>query len=117
MNNVALKEYIEKLIAAQADLTNERFQAAQKAIEKSEAAYQARFESVNEFRQTLTDQTASFVTREAVDLKIEPIYRRLEKLENDFSRLEGRMVGYSAGFGVVVLIISVVIQLVNFGGG
>jgi hypothetical protein len=37
--------------------------AAEKAVTKAEIASEKRFESVNEFRKTLSDQTANFITR------------------------------------------------------
>ncbi len=37
--------------------------AADRANEKSERSDERRFESVNEFRQSLADQTATFITR------------------------------------------------------
>ena len=37
--------------------------AAEKAVTKAEVATERRFEGVNEFRQTLSDQAAKFITR------------------------------------------------------
>jgi len=73
-DDVPLKEYLLALINAQReDLsrairdTQETAKAAlaasEKAIEKAERANEKRFESVNEFRATLTDQAARFITR------------------------------------------------------
>ena len=56
------------LLLSEADRRNEqRFQSTQEAIAKAERATELRFESVNEFRQTLTDQASSFMTRAAFD--------------------------------------------------
>ena len=38
-------------------------QAAEKAVTKAELAAEKRFESVNEFRNQLKDQTGTFITR------------------------------------------------------
>ena len=48
---------------AQSTAIKDALIAAEKAVTKAEVATERRFESVNEFRQTLSDQAAKFVTR------------------------------------------------------
>lgn len=52
------------------------FAASDRAISKSEDANEKRFESVNEFRQALTDQTASFMPRFEIENRIDNITNR-----------------------------------------
>ena len=47
--------------------------SAEKAVGKAEAASERRFEGVNEFRQTLSDQAATFPTRGEVNAQIERV--------------------------------------------
>jgi hypothetical protein len=54
--------------------------SAEKAVIKAEAAADKRFESVNEFRQTLSDQTATFATRESLDTQMNAMSLRLREL-------------------------------------
>lgn len=55
--------------------------ASEKAVLKAEAASADRFASVNEFRQTLTDQAATFATRD----KVEAIENRLNRIDGEKS--------------------------------
>jgi hypothetical protein len=56
----------EQMFRDQKEATNLALSAAQLAVSKAEAAAEKRFDSVNEFRQVLSDQTASFVTRREI---------------------------------------------------
>jgi hypothetical protein len=47
--------------------------AAETAVNKAEVATEKRFDGVNEFRRALTDQTATFPTRDEVNVRIEAI--------------------------------------------
>jgi hypothetical protein len=72
--DVSLKEYFEALLAdrdlryqqrfdAQSKAIQDALTAAEKAVVKAEVATEKRFEGVNEFRQTLSDQAANFISR------------------------------------------------------
>ncbi len=58
-----LKEHFDQLRASDQEAIAAALAAAEKAVTKAEEASSKRFESVNEFRQTLSDQTATFLTR------------------------------------------------------
>jgi hypothetical protein len=68
---------IEKSILKAERDTDRRFDAAalaaEKAVQKAETATDKRFESVNEFRKTLSDQTALFVPRTEVDKRFDAV--------------------------------------------
>jgi hypothetical protein len=58
--------------------------AAETAVNKAETAAEKRFDSVNEFRKTLSDQTASFVTKDrfqGLDEKVNDLASRLDRGE------------------------------------
>jgi hypothetical protein len=57
--------------------------SAEKAVAKAEVAAEKRFESVNEFRAQLTDQAATFLSRNEADVRINSL---AEKLESDTKR-------------------------------
>jgi hypothetical protein len=122
--DVALKEYIDRLFEEQEKqniarytalekLVLSKFEAMNKAIDKSDKAYDARFLLANEFRQAMSDLTATFITREAESIIHKEQERRMNSVERSISKMDGRTIGYSAGIGLVVLIISIVIQFVN----
>lgn len=72
---------IEQRIASERGATESKFASAQLAIDKSEMAMTVRFESVNEFRSQLRDQSATFVDRTFVDQVIKTIQEQAEKTE------------------------------------
>jgi hypothetical protein len=109
--------------------------AAETAVNKAEVATEKRFESVNEFRKTLTDQTAQFMTRDEVSVRIEALQaiqaRSSEALASLELRLSSRLdLGKGAETGrtafdagaeakmnqrlvVMAVVISVIVIIVN----
>jgi hypothetical protein len=65
------------------------FTASEKAISKAETASEKRFESVNEFRQTLTDQAATFMQRAQVETLLGNLNEKLNLLTARVERGEG----------------------------
>src|SRR5436853_537145 len=59
----AQSKAVDTAIIAQRAAIDAALAAADKAVLKSEAATELRFQSVNEFRGQLTDQAATFMTR------------------------------------------------------
>jgi hypothetical protein len=53
---------VDAALVAQEKAVSAAMEAANKATSKAERAANDRFEAVNEFRQTLTDQASTFVT-------------------------------------------------------
>ena len=71
--NISLQELLDSKIAAQKDLFDailkerderllQKFESLATAINKAEVATEKRFEGVNEFRNTLSDQQKTFIT-------------------------------------------------------
>jgi hypothetical protein len=92
---------------------NQRFDASDKAVasaltaadlatSKAETAAEKRFDSVNEFRQTLSDQTKSFVTLdkfEGVASRVDRIESAAQALQQNFSNsTNARGVDDNAGY-------------------
>jgi hypothetical protein len=67
--------------------------AAEKAVTKAEIANEKRFEAVNEFRQTLSDQTASFPSR----VELQALAQRVTDLATRLDKAEGAKTGVSDG--------------------
>jgi BMFP domain-containing protein YqiC len=67
--------------------------AAEKAVAKAEMAAEKRFESVNEFRGTLSDQAATFPTRAEVGAQNEALSARISALEATSQRSTGHDTG------------------------
>jgi hypothetical protein len=65
--------------------------SAEKAVGKAELAADKRFESVNEFRQQLSDQTATFPSRDEVYTKIDSLRAQTDANARRISELELRL--------------------------
>ena len=86
---ISLREHIEALLDERDKRYEERFEAMQVAVQKAEAATEKRFESVNEFRSQLSDQSRTFMPRSESEtlhnnehLRLDGIEKRVEKMEN-----------------------------------
>lgn len=113
---VALEKQTTLLVAGLKELAASQLKAQEIAIEKSAAQYDSRFALANEFRNAMSDLSGTFITKNVVDEKFESGSIRIGLLEQRLANIDGRIIGYSAGIGVVVLIISIVSQLLNIGG-
>lgn len=106
------KEFHEHLQQVREE-TRLSLDAADKAIAKSEAATEKRFESVNEFRGQLQDQATRFMPRLEAEQRIEQNTEKLAALDGRHtsdvaeirSRLDltaGRGLGIEKGWGILV---------------
>lgn len=94
---VSLKEHIEALL-------REKDEAVKTAL----AALDRRLDGMNEFRQTLSDQTREFMPRTDAE-------RRLKALEDLVTKKAGFSGGWAMAVGVVGLIALVVSFIMNTG--
>jgi C4-dicarboxylate-specific signal transduction histidine kinase len=92
--------------------------AAKEAVVKAELATEKRFESVNEFRQTLSDQAAQFMTRGESEAATGRNTERIQELTDRVNRREGHGAGLNAGWvyliaavGVIGTVIAAVLSL------
>lgn len=72
-----LKETLIAQIVSQKEAINAALVSADKAVLKAESASEKRFESVNEFRATLSDQQRDMATKSEVDLRFRAVEDRL----------------------------------------
>lgn len=112
------KEFHEHLAQVRAE-THAALEAADKAISKSEAATEKRFESVNEFRAQLADQAQRFIPRIEAEQRMVQNAEKIDALDTRHqkdvgainSRLDlttGRTNGIAAGWGAIVAAVGVV---------
>lgn len=98
--------------------------AAKEAVSKAEAASEKRFESVNEFRQTLSDQTASFLPRpeydanhkaleDKIDTKCKALEDKIQALTDRLNISTGKSSGISAAWGSIGVAIGLLIAAVS----
>jgi len=76
----AFKEYVEAKFDGVNREVKLALDASQAAVNKAEHATEKRFESVNEFRQQLSDQAGTFMPRELAENRLAAIERWQSKM-------------------------------------
>lgn len=71
--------------------------ASDKAIGKAEQATEKRFESVNEFRSTLSDQASTFLPRSEYSVQHKTLVDTSDLNNQRLARIEANMIGKSQG--------------------
>lgn len=82
--------------------------AAEKAVAKAEAASEKRFESQNEFRGQLSDQTKTFVSRAEFDAVRDASQAKLNDLASRIDKSEGKSVGLNSGWAYLISAVSLI---------
>jgi hypothetical protein len=93
------------------EATKTALASAEKAVNKAEAAAEKRFEAVNEFRGTLSDQAATFITRTEVDAAVSRNTERIQELTDRVNRSEGQGSGKDSLRTLALSAVSVVTAL------
>jgi hypothetical protein len=108
----AITENYQQLIESQKIAIDAALTAADKAVTKAEIATEKRFESVNEFRGQLADQTKSFITREEFATVRESLTEKIDLLKDTSSATSGRSAGLDKAWGYLIGATGVLIALV-----
>lgn len=87
--------------------------AAQQAVNKAEAATEKRFDSVNEFRATLADQTGTLMPRAEAEIRLKTLTDRLDAISGIVTSTAGRSVGLNTGWGYLVAAVLMVSAIVG----
>lgn len=103
-----LKEYLEQLIKDQDKYTEAKFLAIKEAVLKAETANDKRFDSVNEFRQQLNDQTNTFLSRNEYNAQHKALEDRVSDITDRLNKKEGADKGTDVTWGKMVTLVSVV---------
>lgn len=85
--------------------------AADRAVSKAELASDKRFESVNEFRQTLSDQQRTFMPRSEAAALIAGLSDKLLALKDTTDRLLAERLGIKGGWGYAVGLVGFLLAL------
>ena len=106
-----LKEYFEALIRDRDERYRERFDAQERAITKSELASDRRFDGVNEFRESLSDQQRQFLPRPEYERAHVDVVERVNQLSSRMDKLEGVKTGGGNVWGWVAGAIGVIVAI------
>ena len=102
MANVALRDYLEQLIAAHDRRYEQRFVAADTALTKAEIALRDYKVGSNEWRDALKDQSSRMATRE----ELERLDRIVQQMQQDKAALDGKLL-------IVASIIAVLFSIIT----
>jgi hypothetical protein len=89
---------LRTVIDSQADKVVLALASADRAVSKAEIATDKRFESVNEFRAALSDQTRTFVSKIEFDAIRDTNVARIADLSSRLDKTDGKSVGLNAGW-------------------
>jgi len=98
------KRYTQRFDAQQQAMSA-ALAAAEKAVSKAETASEKRFESVNEFRAALGDQTRDLMPRAEVEARFGSLTEKIDGPNGVMRRIErsaGRGAGLADGWGYLV---------------
>lgn len=107
------RRYFERVVEDMQQRTDLALAEARRATDKADASADRRFDSVFEFRQTLADQTAGFLTRREYDARHDALVTGVTANTDRISRLEGLIRGYSALAVLVALAVSILSHFVR----
>lgn len=113
----AAKDAVMTAFEAQKVLVSAQLQAGNLAVAKAEMAYEKRFDNVNEFRATLSDQQRTLMPRAEAENRIGALAERLDELQKRAERAEGRHIGGANMWGYIVAGISVMVLIITFISG
>lgn len=103
-----LKEYIERRFTDQDKAVQAALLAAKEAVLKAEVASEKRFESVNEFRGQLADQTATLMPRAEADTRFISAQEKVTDLTDRMNKTDGAKAGSEITIGKIYAAIAVV---------
>jgi len=109
----SLIDTMEQRFSAAKEMNTAALAAADRAVSKAEIGAEKRFESVNEFRNTLADQQRNLMPRSEVEVLIKSMSDKITALEKAVESGRTERSGMRGGWAYAVAAISVVIGLIG----
>jgi hypothetical protein len=104
---------VQAALVAQEKAVSAALAATKEAVIKAETAADKRFESVNEFRAQLTDQTRTFMPRAEMESRSASLGEKLDALDKRLTTTEGRKQGSGDTWKVIAAVIAVSIPIIG----
>ena len=89
--------------------------ASKEAVQKAETASEKRFDSVNEFRNTLRDQQLTLMSRVEAEARLKDLDRRVTEVVAEMARRSSESKGAGELWAVLAGVIGTIIGLIGFG--
>jgi hypothetical protein len=106
-----LKQYFDERMTAQREALTTALAAADKAVTKSESLVKRRFDSINEFRNTLADQHRNFVVKSEVDYRFGAIEEKVNSAVAILPDFRGKSQGMNALWIILFSVTSLIISI------
>jgi hypothetical protein len=91
---------------------------AKEAIDKADAAYEKRFDNINQWKQTFSELSGKMVTRMEYSSSYEALKDKIEEASGRIKIIEGKSTGIGASISIVMavaaLLISLMFGTINF---
>jgi len=107
-NDITLREYVDVRFEAQQKAVESALAAADRAVQKAEVAADKRFDSVNEFRNTLSDQTRTLIPRTEAEQQFKDVAEKLANLTTRLNAIEDRGRGANDSWLILISVIGVI---------
>jgi len=111
---VTLREYVEQRFDLSDKALSAALAATKEAILKAETATDKRFDSVNEFRQTLTDRDRLNMPRTETELLVKGLSDRLKVIEDGRTRNSGEWSGAKNLWAIIIAAAGIVFGLISY---
>jgi hypothetical protein len=104
------KAVVDALLAAE-KAVNAALASADRAVVKAETAAEKRFESVNEFRSVLSNQSSTLMPRTESDAQMKALNDKIEVINGRLDRNEGGDKAHSSSQATIIAVAAVVVAL------
>lgn len=104
----SLKELIEEGLRSSEKAVGAALATQKEAVTKAENAAEKRFEGVNEFRATLSDQQARLMPRSEVEVVLKAQNEKIEAVQTRLDKSEGGKAGITQFIGYILFGITII---------
>ena len=106
-----LKEHFQILLKSNEKKIKQKFKSLQRAVGKAETASDKRFESVNEFRNTLADQSRTFIPRIEAESRFNSLERQIIDLKTELEKVKNIKAGSQVVWAYVIAAVSLMVAI------
>lgn len=110
-NVYSLKEHFDLALHNLDEKIEQRFTSIKEAVDKADAATEKRFTSVNEFRNTLSDQQRTFIPRNEYEIALRNVDGKVTDVEKKVEKVENMAAGAHNVWAYVISAVSLLIAL------
>jgi hypothetical protein len=117
---ITVKEYFNAVLSERDKRTEQRFELMAEAVRKAEVAHEKRLEGMNEFRNQLSDQAETFLTKNEYNLAHNNLEEKYNNLKEKVSELVNTKQGSGQAWTYIVMgvlafvaVCSLIINIIN----